>query len=151
MGGASGGFSTGDNEIIEILRQRSRPYLFSNTLIPAILGASIKIFDIISNTKLRDKLESNTLYFRNQMSKLGFDIKGGEHPIVPLMLYDAKLAKRVAEEMLKEGVYVIGFYYPVVPVKKARVRIQISAAMDESHLEFAINAFKTVGKRLGVL
>ena len=151
MGGASGGFTTGDKEIIEILRQRSRPYLFSNTLVPAIIGASIKVFDIISDTKLRDKLESNTLYFRNQMSKLGFDIVSGKHPIVPLMLYDAKLAQRVAEEMLKEGVYVIGFYYPVVPIKKARVRIQISAAMNEYHLDFAINAFKIVGEKLGIL
>ena len=151
MGGASGGFTTGDKEIIEILRQRSRPYLFSNTLVPAIIGASIKVFDIISDTKLRDKLESNTLYFRNQMSKLGFDMVNGEHPIVPLMLYDAKLAQRVAEEMLKEGVYVIGFYYPVVPIKKARVRIQISAAMNKYHLDFAINAFKIVGKKLGIL
>tara|TARA_B100000941_G_scaffold288150_1_gene264524 strand:- start:45 stop:1226 length:1182 start_codon:yes stop_codon:yes gene_type:complete len=151
MGGASGGFTTGDKEIIEILRQRSRPYLFSNTLVPAIIGASIKVFDIISDTKLRDKLESNTSYFRNQMSKLGFDIVSGEHPIVPLMLYDAKLAQRVAEEMLKEGVYVIGFYYPVVPINKARVRIQISAAMNKYHLDFAINAFKIVGKKLGIL
>ena len=151
MGGASGGFTTGDKEIIEILRQRSRPYLFSNTLVPAIIGASIKVFDIISDTKLRDRLESNTSYFRNQMSKLGFDIVSGEHPIVPLMLYDAKLAQRVAEEMLKEGVYVIGFYYPVVPINKARVRIQISAAMNKYHLDFAINAFKIVGKKLGIL
>ena len=151
MGGASGGFTTGDKEIIEILRQRSRPYLFSNTLVPAIIGASIKVFDIISDTKLRDRLESNTSYFRNQMSKLGFDIVSGEHPIVPLMLYDAKLAQRVAEEMLKEGVYVIGFYYPVVPINKARVRIQISASMNKYHLDFAINAFKIVGKKLGIL
>ncbi|MFD2873552.1 glycine C-acetyltransferase [Mucilaginibacter ximonensis] len=152
LGGASGGFTSGRKEIIDMLRQRSRPYLFSNTLAPAITGASIAVLDMLSETtQLRDKLESNTQYFRKAMTEACFDIKPGVHPIVPVMLYDAKLAQEFAARMLDEGIYVIGFYYPVVPQGKARIRVQISAAHDQHHLDKAIAAFTKVGKELGVL
>jgi len=152
LGGASGGFTTGRQEIIDLLRQRSRPYLFSNTVTPAIVSAGIKVFDILSNTtELRDKLEENTIYFRKQMSDSGFDILQGIHPIVPIMLYDAVLAQNMANEMLNEGIYVVGFYYPVVPRNKARIRVQISAGMEREHLDKAINTFKKIGKKLGVI
>jgi glycine C-acetyltransferase len=152
LGGASGGFTSGRKEIIDMLRQRSRPYLFSNTLAPAITGASIAVLDMLSETtQLRDKLESNTQYFRKAMTEAGFDIKPGVHPIVPVMLYDAKLAQQFAAKMLEEGIYVIGFYYPVVPQGKARIRVQISAAHDIEHLDKAIAAFTKVGKELGVI
>jgi len=152
LGGASGGFTSGRKEIIDMLRQRSRPYLFSNTLAPAIVGASIKVLDMLSETTaLRDKLEWNTRYFREQMTGAGFDIKPGFHPIVPVMLYDAKLAQAFASEMLKEGIYVIGFYYPVVPKEKARIRVQLSAAHEQTHLDKAIAAFTKIGKALGVI
>lgn len=152
LGGASGGFTSGRKEIIDMLRQRSRPYLFSNTLAPAITGASIAVLDMLSETtQLRDKLENNTQYFRKAMTEAGFDIKPGVHPIVPVMLYDAKLAQEFAAKMLDEGIYVIGFYYPVVPQGKARIRVQISAAHDQHHLDKAIAAFTKVGKELGVL
>jgi glycine C-acetyltransferase len=152
LGGASGGFTSGRKEIIDMLRQRSRPYLFSNTLAPAITGASIAVLDMLSETtQLRDKLESNTQYFRKAMTDAGFDIKPGVHPIVPVMLYDAKLAQEFAAKMLEEGIYVIGFYYPVVPQSKARIRVQISAAHDKEHLDKAIAAFTKVGKELAVI
>ncbi|WP_457131895.1 glycine C-acetyltransferase [Mucilaginibacter sp. UYNi724] len=152
LGGASGGFTSGRKEIIDMLRQRSRPYLFSNTLAPAITGASIAVLDMLSETTdLRDKLESNTQYFREKMTAAGFDIKPGVHPIVPVMLYEAKLAQEFAAKMLEEGIYVIGFYYPVVPQGKARIRVQISAAHDVAHLDKAIAAFTKVGKALGVI
>jgi len=152
LGGASGGFTSGRKEIIDMLRQRSRPYLFSNTLAPAITGASIAVLDMLSETTdLRDKLEENTHYFRQKMTEAGFDIKPGVHPIVPVMLYDAKLAQEFAAKMLDEGIYVIGFYYPVVPQEKARIRVQISAAHNLEHLDKAITAFKKVAKQLGVL
>ena len=152
LGGASGGFTSGRKEIIDMLRQRSRPYLFSNTLAPAITGASIAVLDMLSETTaLRDKLESNTQYFRQKMTEAGFDIKPGVHPIVPVMLYEAKLAQEFAAKMLDEGIYVIGFYYPVVPQGKARIRVQISAAHDTHHLDKAIAAFTKVGKELGVI
>jgi len=152
LGGASGGFTSGHKEIIDLLRQRSRPYLFSNTLAPAITGASIKVLDMLSETtELRDKLENNTKYFRGQMTAAGFDIKPGIHPIVPVMLYDAKLSQDFASRMLEEGIYVIGFYYPVVPQGKARIRVQISAAHEKGHLDKAIAAFTKVGKELGVI
>ncbi|MBL1409613.1 glycine C-acetyltransferase [Sphingobacterium faecale] len=152
LGGASGGFTSGKKEIIDMLRQRSRPYLFSNTLAPAITGASVAVLDMLSETtELRDKLEANTLYFREQMTAAGFDIKPGFHPIVPVMLYEAKLAQEFAAKMLDEGIYVIGFYYPVVPQGKARIRVQISAAHDKAHLDKAIAAFTKVGKALGVI
>ncbi len=152
LGGASGGFTSGPKEVIEILRQRSRPYLFSNTLAPAIVGASIAVLDMLSETtELRDKLEKNTGYFRKKMTEAGFDIKLGIHPIVPIMLYDAKLAQDFASQLLDEGVYVIGFYYPVVPQGKARIRVQLSAAHDQEHLDKAIQAFIKVGKQLKVL
>jgi glycine C-acetyltransferase len=152
LGGASGGFTSGRKEIIDMLRQRSRPYLFSNTLAPAITGASIAVLDMLSETTaLRDKLESNTQYFRQKMTEAGFDIKPGVHPIVPVMLYDAKLAQEFAAKMLDEGIYVIGFYYPVVPQGKARIRVQISAAHDTHHLDKAIAAFTKVGKELAVI
>ncbi|RFZ83209.1 glycine C-acetyltransferase [Mucilaginibacter terrenus] len=152
LGGASGGFTSGRKEIIDMLRQRSRPYLFSNTLAPAITGASIAVLDMLSETTdLRDKLERNTKYFREKMTAAGFDIKPGVHPIVPVMLYDAKLAQEFAAKMLEEGIYVIGFYYPVVPQGKARIRVQISAAHDTHHLDKAIAAFTKVGTALGVL
>ena len=152
LGGASGGFTSGRKEIIDMLRQRSRPYLFSNTLAPAIAGASVAVLDMLSETtELRDKLESNTLYFREQMTAAGFDIRPGFHPIVPVMLYDAKLAQEFAAKMLDEGIYVIGFYYPVVPKDKARIRVQISAGHEVAHLDKAIAAFTKVGKELGVI
>ena len=152
LGGASGGFTSGRKEIIDLLRQRSRPYLFSNTLAPSIVGASIAVLDMLSETtELRDKLEHNTQYFRQKMTEAGFDIKPGVHPIVPVMLYDAKLAQEFAARMLEEGIYVIGFYYPVVPQGKARIRVQLSAAHDQHHLDKAIAAFTKVGKELGVL
>jgi glycine C-acetyltransferase len=152
LGGASGGFTSGRKEIIDMLRQRSRPYLFSNTLAPAITGASIAVLDMLSETtSLRDKLEDNTQYFRQKMTEAGFDIKPGVHPIVPVMLYDAKLAQEFAAKMLDEGIYVIGFYYPVVPQGKARIRVQISAAHDTQHLDKAIAAFTKVGKELAVI
>jgi len=152
LGGASGGFTSGRKEIIDMLRQRSRPYLFSNTLAPSITGASITVLNMLSETTgLRDKLESNTQYFRKKMTEAGFDIKPGIHPIVPVMLYDAKLAQEFAAKMLDEGIYVIGFYYPVVPQGKARIRVQISAAHNMEHLEKAIAAFAKVGKELGVI
>ena len=152
LGGASGGFTSGKKEIIEILRQRSRPYLFSNTLAPSIVGASIAVFDRLSETtELRDRLEENTKYFRKQMTDVGFDIKPGEHAIVPIMLYEAPLAQQFAEKLLAKGIYVIGFYYPVVPKGQARIRVQISAIHTRQHLDKAIQAFTEVGKELGVL
>jgi len=152
LGGASGGFTSGRKEIIELLRQRSRPYLFSNTLAPSITGASIAVFDLLSETtELRDKLEENTLYFREKMTQAGFDIKPGVHPIVPIMLYDAVLSQKMAEKLLEKGIYVIGFYYPVVPKGQARIRVQISAGHDRHHLDQAISAFIEVGKELGVI
>lgn len=152
LGGASGGFTSGRKEIIDMLRQRSRPYLFSNTLAPAIAGASVAVLDMLSETtELRDKLEDNTKYFRDKMTEAGFDIKPGFHPIVPVMLYDAKLAQEFASKMLDEGIYVIGFYYPVVPQGKARIRVQISAGHEKEHLDKAIAAFTKVGKELGVI
>ncbi|RZF60056.1 glycine C-acetyltransferase [Sphingobacterium corticibacterium] len=152
LGGASGGFTSGRKEIIDMLRQRSRPYLFSNTLAPAIAGASVAVLDMLSETtELRDKLENNTKYFREKMTEAGFDIKPGFHPIVPVMLYDAKLAQEFAAKMLGEGIYVIGFYYPVVPQGKARIRVQLSAAHEREHLDKAIAAFTKVGKELDVI
>lgn len=152
LGGASGGFTSGRKEIIDMLRQRSRPYLFSNTLAPAIAGASVAVLNMLSETTdLRDKLENNTKYFREKMTAVGFDIKPGFHPIVPVMLYDAKLAQQFASKMLDEGIYVIGFYYPVVPQGKARIRVQISAGHEIQHLDSAISAFTKVGKALGVI
>lgn len=152
LGGASGGFTSGKKEIVELLRQRSRPYLFSNTLAPSITGASIAVFDLLSETtELRDKLEENTKYFRTKMTEAGFDIQPGEHPIVPLMLYDAVLSQKMAEKVLEKGIYVIGFYYPVVPKGQARIRIQISAGHEKYHLDQAIMAFVEAGKELGVI
>ncbi|MDF3078210.1 MAG: kbl [Sphingobacteriaceae bacterium] len=152
LGGASGGFTSAKKEIIDMLRQRSRPYLFSNTLAPAITGASIKVLEMLSeNTQLRDKLETNTKYFRQKMTEAGFDIKPGIHPIVPVMLYEATLAQEFAAKMLDEGIYVIGFYYPVVPQGKARIRVQLSAAHEHEHLDKAIAAFTRVGRELGVI
>lgn len=152
LGGASGGFTSGRKEIIEMLRQRSRPYLFSNTLAPSIVGASIEVFNMLSETtSLRDKLEQNTKYFRAEMTKAGFDIKPGEHPIVPIMLYGAPLAQQFADRLLEKGIYVIGFFYPVVAKGQARIRVQISAGHDKHHLDKAIQAFTEVGKELGVL
>ncbi|HEY9117938.1 MAG TPA: glycine C-acetyltransferase [Roseivirga sp.] len=152
LGGASGGFTSGKKEIIEILRQRSRPYLFSNTLAPSIVGASIAVFDMLSETtELRDKLESNTKYFREQMTAAGFDIKPGEHAIVPVMLYEAPLAQQMADALLEKGIYVIGFFFPVVPKGQARIRVQVSAGHEKHHLDKAIAAFTEVGKELGVI
>ncbi len=152
LGGANGGFTSGKKEIIEMLRQRSRPYLFSNTVAPAIVGASIAVFDMLSETTdLRDKLESNTKYFREKMTGAGFDIKPGHHPIVPIMLYDAVLAQDFAAKLLDEGIYVIGFFFPVVAKGQARIRVQLSAAHEQEHLDKAITAFVKVGKELGVL
>jgi glycine C-acetyltransferase len=152
LGGASGGFTSAKKEVIELLRQRSRPYLFSNTLAPSIVGASIAVFDMLTETtELRDKLENNTRYFREKMTAVGFDIKPGDHAIVPIMLYDAPLAQKFAEELLSKGIYVIGFYYPVVPKGQARIRVQISASHQQEHLDKAISAFVEVGKNLGVL
>lgn len=152
LGGASGGFTAARKEIVEMLRQRSRPYLFSNTLAPAIVGASIAVFDMLSETTdLRDRLEANTKYFRTKMTEAGFDIRPGEHPIVPIMLYDANLAQRFSEQLLEHGIYVIGFFYPVVPQGMARIRVQISAAHSRDQLDAAIHAFTEVGHALGVL
>ncbi|MFC4262801.1 glycine C-acetyltransferase [Ferruginibacter yonginensis] len=152
LGGASGGFTSGKKEIIEMLRQRSRPYLFSNTLAPSIVGASIAVLDMLTETTaLRDKLAFNTQYFREQMTAAGFDIKPGEHPIVPIMLYDAVVAQNFAAALLQEGIYVIGFFYPVVAKGQARIRVQLSAAHEQHHLDKAIAAFIKVGKNLGVL
>ena len=152
LGGASGGFTSGRKEIIDILRQRSRPYLFSNTLAPSIVGASIAVLDMLTETtELRDKLEFNTKYFRTKMTEAGFDIKPGDHPIVPIMLYDAVLAQKMAARLLEEGIYVIGFFYPVVAKGQARIRVQLSAAHEQAHLDKAIAAFIKAGKELGVL
>ncbi|HBR52972.1 MAG TPA: glycine C-acetyltransferase [Flavobacteriaceae bacterium] len=152
MGGAMGGYTTGKKEIIEMLRQRSRPYLFSNSLAPALVGASIKVFEMLSNdTTLRDKLEANTNYFKKEMKSAGFDIIDGDSAIVPVMLYDAKLSQEMADLLLKEGIYVIGFFYPVVPKGKARIRVQLSAAHTKAHLDKAIAAFTKVGLNLGVI
>ena len=152
LGGASGGFTTGRQHIIDLLRQRSRPYMFSNTVAPAIVAASLKVFDMLSSTtSLRDKLETNTIYFREQMTSVGFDIKNGIHPIVPIMLYDAVLAQKMAATLLDEGIYVIGFFFPVVPKGEARIRVQISAGMEKSDLDYAIEKFSKVGKAMGVI
>ncbi|MDO6602553.1 glycine C-acetyltransferase [Arenibacter palladensis] len=152
LGGASGGFTAARKEIVEMLRQRSRPYLFSNTLAPSIVGASIKVLDLLSSsTALRDKLEANTKYFRAAMTAAGFDIVPGDHPIVPVMLYEAPLAQEFAAKLLEEGIYVIGFFYPVVPKGKARIRVQLSAAHEQHHLEKAVEAFTKVGKELKVI
>jgi glycine C-acetyltransferase len=152
LGGASGGFTSGRKEIIDLLRQRSRPYLFSNTLAPSITGASIAVFDILSKTtELRDKLEENTAYFRERIVAAGFDVKPGEHPIVPIMLYDAVISQKMAEKLLEKGIYVIGFYYPVVAKGQARIRVQISAGHTREQLDHAIAAFTEVGKELGVI
>jgi glycine C-acetyltransferase len=152
LGGASGGFTSGKKEIIDLLRQRSRPYLFSNTLAPSITGASIAVFDLLSQTTaLRDTLEVNTTYFREKITAAGFDIKPGTHPIVPIMLYDAVVSQKMAEKLLEKGIYVIGFYYPVVAKGQARIRVQISAAHTRAHLDQAIQAFIEVGKELGVI
>lgn len=152
LGGASGGFTSGKKEIIEMLRQRSRPYLFSNSVAPSIVGTSIAVFDMLSETtKLRDKLEKNTKYFRKKMTAAGFDIKPGDHPIVPIMLYDAVLAQTFAAKLLEEGIYVIGFFFPVVAKGQARIRVQISAAHKKKHLDKAIEAFTKIGTELQVL
>ncbi len=152
LGGASGGFTSGRKEIIDMLRQKSRPYLFSNTLAPSITGASIAVLDMLTETtELRDKLEFNTKYFRKKMTEAGFDIKPGDHPIVPIMLYDAVLAQNFAAKLLDEGIYVIGFFFPVVAKGQARIRVQLSAAHEQSHLDKAITAFAKIGKELGVL
>jgi glycine C-acetyltransferase len=152
LGGASGGFTSASKEVIDMLRQKSRPYLFSNTLAPSITGASIAVLDMLSETtELRDKLEFNTKYFRTRMTEAGFDIKPGEHPIVPIMLYDAVLAADFAARLLQEGIYVIGFFFPVVPKGQARIRVQLSAAHNQQHLDQAIAAFTRIGKELGVL
>ena len=152
LGGANGGFTSGRKEIIEMLRQRSRPYLFSNTLAPAIVGASIAVFDMLTETtELRDKLEQNTKYFRTKITEAGFDIKPGEHPIVPIMLYDAVVAQNFAAKLLDEGIYVIGFFYPVVPKDKARIRVQLSAAHEFYHIDKAVEAFSKIGKESGVI
>lgn len=152
LGGAMGGFTSGKKEVVEMLRQRSRPYLFSNSLAPSIVGASIAVLDMLSETtELRDKLWDNTQYFRKKISEAGFDIKQGEHPIVPIMLYEAKLAQEFAAKLLDEGIYVIGFFYPVVAKGNARIRVQISAGHERSHIDKAIAAFTKVGKELGVV
>ncbi len=152
LGGGSGGFTTGRQEIIDLLRQRSRPYLFSNTLPPPLVAASIKVFEMLSDsTRLRDKLEDNTGYFRSNMTSAGFDIKKGIHPIVPVMLYDAPLAQKFAAQLLEEGIYVIGFFFPVVPEGQARIRVQLSAAHEKHQLDRAIDAFIKVGRHLGVI
>lgn len=152
LGGASGGFTSGRKEIIELLRQRSRPYLFSNTLAPSITGASIAVLDLLSSsTNLRDKLAENTLYFRQKMKEAGFDIKPGNHAIVPIMLYEAILSQKMADKLLQKGIYVIGFYFPVVPKGEARIRVQISAGHSRENLDKAIQAFTEVGKELGVI
>jgi glycine C-acetyltransferase len=152
LGGAMGGYTTAKKEIIEILRQRSRPYLFSNSLAPAIVGASIKVFELLEkDTSLRDKLEENTNYFKAGLKKAGFDIINGDSAIVPVMLYDAKLAQNMANKLLKKGIYVIGFFFPVVPKDKSRIRVQLSASHTKVHLDKAISAFTEVGKELKVI
>jgi glycine C-acetyltransferase len=152
LGGAIGGYTTGRQEIIDMLRQRSRPYLFSNSLPPMVVGASIAVIDMLSETtQLRDKLEESTSYFRERMTDAGFDIIPGEHPIVPIMLYDAPLAQKFADRLLEEGIYVIGFFYPVVPKGQARIRVQISAGHEREHLDRAVEAFTRVGRELGVV
>jgi glycine C-acetyltransferase len=152
LGGASGGFTSGRKEIVEFLRQRSRPYLFSNTVPPPIVGAAQKAFEILEETtELRDRLESNTAWFREEIQKAGFKIQPGETPIVPIMLFDAKLAQEFAEAMLEEGIYVIGFSFPVVPKGQARIRVQLSAAHERDHIERALDAFRRVGKRLEII
>jgi glycine C-acetyltransferase len=152
LGGASGGFTSGRKQIIEMLRQRSRPYLFSNTLAPAVVGASIAVLDLLTETtELRDKLAENTRYFREKMTAAGFDITPGDHPIVPVMLGDAVLSQKMADRLLGEGIYVIGFFYPVVPRGQARIRVQISAAHEPEHLDKAIGAFTKIGRELGLL
>jgi glycine C-acetyltransferase len=152
LGGAMGGFTTGRKEIIELLRQRSRPYLFSNSLAPSIVGASLAVLDMLDeSTALRDQLEWNVKYFKDGLRRIGLDFKDGESAIVPVMLYDAKLSQTFADEMLKEGIYVIGFFFPVVPKEQARIRVQLSAAHKQEHLDTAIAAFEKVGKKLGVI
>ena len=152
LGGAMGGFTSGRKEIIDMLRQRSRPYLFSNSLAPSIVGSAIEVLDVLSNsTELRDKLERNTYYFRNKMTEAGFDIKEGVHPIVPVMLYDAKTSQIMADKLLEEGIYVIGFFFPVVPKEQARIRVQVSAAHTKDHLDKAIAAFIKVGKEMKII
>jgi glycine C-acetyltransferase len=152
LGGASGGFTSGRQEIIDMLRQRSRPYLFSNTVAPVIVAASIAVLDILSKTtELRDKVEANTIYFRSKMTKAGFEIKAGVHPIVPILLGDAKLSQKMARDMLAEGIYVMGFFFPVVPKGGARIRVQISASHSRSQLDYAIQAFINVGKKYKVI
>lgn len=152
LGGASGGFTSGRKEIVEMLRQRSRPYLFSNTVAPSVVGGTIAVLNLLSETtELRDKLENSALYFREKMTEAGFDITPGVHPIVPVMLYDAVIAQKLAARLLEEGIYVIGFFFPVVPKGKARIRVQISAAHEQQHIDKAIEAFTKVGKELGVL
>ena len=152
LGGAMGGYTTGKKEIIEVLRQRSRPYLFSNSLAPAIVGASLKVFEILNrDTTLRDKLEWNTKYFRDKMEEAGFDLVGADAAIVPVMLYDAKLSQNMAKMLIDEGIYVIGFFFPVVPIGKARIRVQLSASHETEHLDKAIAAFTKVGKKLKVI
>jgi len=152
LGGGMGGFTVARQEVIDILRQRSRPYLFSNSLAPPLVAASIKVFEMLDeSTALRDKLAENTKFFRKAMTDAGFDIKPGEHPIVPVMLYDAPLAQKMADALLEEGIYVIGFFYPVVPKGEARIRLQISAAHEREHLERAVDAFTRIGRNLGVI
>ena len=152
IGGASGGFTTGKKEIIDLLRQKSRPYLFSNSIAPSVASAAIEAFKIIEeDNRLKNILEKNTLYFREKMSANGFDILEGTHPIVPIMLYDAKKAKKMSSKLLEEGIYVIGFHYPVVPKDKARIRVQISSAMKKQHLDKSIEAFKKVGIQMGII
>ena len=152
LGGAMGGFTSGRKEIIDMLRQRSRPYLFSNSLAPSIVGSAIEVLDLLSSsTELRDKLETNTSYFRSKMTEAGFDLKEGVHPIVPVMLYDAKTSQIMADKLLEEGIYVIGFFYPVVPKEQARIRVQLSAAHTKEHLDKAIAAFTKVGKEMKII
>ena len=152
MGGAMGGFTSGRKEIIDMLRQKSRPYLFSNSLAPSIVGAAIKVLDLLlDSTDLRDKLEDNTTYFRKKMKETGFDIKEGIHPIVPVMIYDAKLSQEIANRLLEEGIYVIGFFFPVVPKGKSRIRVQISASHSQADLDKAIKAFSKVGRELKII
>ncbi|MGB0428235.1 MAG: aminotransferase class I/II-fold pyridoxal phosphate-dependent enzyme, partial [Flavobacteriales bacterium] len=152
LGGAMGGYTTGRKEIIELLRQRSRPYLFSNSLAPAIVGASLKVFELLSgSTELRDKLEWNTNYFKAGIKRIGLDYIDGDSAIVPVMLYDAKTSQIMADKLLEEGIYVIGFFYPVVPKEKARIRVQLSAAHSQAHLDKALNAFEKVGKEMGLI
>ena len=152
LGGAMGGFTSGRKEIIDMLRQKSRPYLFSNSLAPSIVGASIAVFDLLSSsTELRDKLENNVNYFKENIKKAGFDIKDGDSAIVPIMVYDAALSQKFADRLLEEGIYVIGFFYPVVPKEQARIRVQLSAAHEKEHLDKAIEAFTRVGKELDII